>query len=285
MNIQTKYPLLLTLVEHKYLTHHYQDERSSADVYKALYLQGEHLQDDRVVHWKPLSTRPDLDERGLGWKDAHCCWISRGQQTLQVSTGQEATPADLPEGLASASGRYLWTTEQSAALSALRQLDRQSGEISTLWQKPAWAALSLASDPRQDRLGWAQAGPLQSWDPTQGKQEVIRAKFAEDFSGLAFSPDGEQLAFLHDQQVYCLHDGTTDSISGPRSNSFNYRLQPGWSPDGKRLFYISAHYDIEEDDLMHESYQWMAATPNGSQSRMLLSGSALAAVQVGPRLE
>jgi len=276
--------MLLTLVEHKCLTHHYQDERSSADVYKALYLQAEHLQDDRVVHWKPLSARPDLDERGIGWKDAHCCWISRGEQTLQVSTGQEPAVTNLPEGLSSASGRFLWTVKQAPEKSALQQLDRQSGQLTTLWEHPGWARLSLASDPRQDRLVWAQAGPLQSWNPTQAKQEVVRAKFAEDFSGLAFSPDGQQLAFLHDQQVYCLRDGTTHSISGPRTNSFNYRLQPSWSPDGKRLFYISAHYDIDKDDMMRESYQWMAATPDGSHCRTLLYGSALAAVQVGPAL-
>ena len=38
MKTQTQSPLLLTLIERRYLNHHYEDERTSGDVYKALYL-------------------------------------------------------------------------------------------------------------------------------------------------------------------------------------------------------------------------------------------------------
>lgn len=290
MKIATKYPLLLTLIEHKYLEHHYEDERTSADVYKALYLQGEQLEDDRVVHWRPLAARPNQDERGIGWKDAHSCWVSRDQQTLQVNSGEDPTPVELASGLASASGRYQWTVEQSAQEpTRLQQLDRLTGETSTLWEHPVWAGLSLASDPTQDRLLWSYSGyhlggPIQSWDPSRAQREIVPSGFDDDFSDLAFSPDGANLAFVHKQQVYCLSGGTTQSISGPPSDSYNYRLQPSWSPDGKRLFYISAHFDIEEDQ-MSESYQWMAATPTGSRQRTLISRSAVAAVNVGPILD
>ena len=289
MKIETRYPLLLTLIEHKYLEHHFEDERTSADVYKALYLQGEHLEDDRVVHWRPLAARPNQDERGIGWKDAHSCWVSRDQQTLQVNSGQEPTPVELPAGLASASGRFVWTVQQSVGdATQLQQLDRQSGVTSTLWEHPAWAGLSLASDPTRDRLLWTcsghhPGGPLQSWDPVQEQSQVVPTGFGSDISSLTFSPDGQNLAFVHDHQVYCLTGKSAHPISGPRSDNYNYRLQPSWSPDGKRLFYISAHYGIDED-IMRESYQWMAASPNGSQRRALLSGSAVAAVHVGPVL-
>ncbi len=287
MKIQTKYPILLTLVEHDYLKHHYEDERSSADVYKALYLQGEHLQDDQVVHWRPLAARADLDERGVGWKDADSCWILQDQQTFQVTRGQDPVPVELPAGLASASGRYLWTVEQSGGdATRLRQLDCQSGQSSTVWERNGWAGISLASDPSQDRLVWSHhaKGPLQSWDPVRTRNETMANRFDQDFSQLAFSPDGKSLAFVHDQQVYCLSGSTTHDISGPRSDHSNYRLQPQWSPDGKRLFYISAHFDIV-GDLLHESYQWVAATPGEKHRRELLSRAAVAAVHVGPALD
>lgn len=286
MKVASKYPILLTLVEHDYLKHHFEDERSSADVYKALYLQGEHLHEDRVVHWRPLADRPELDERGVGWKDVDSCWISQDQQTFQVTRGQQPFAVELPPGLDSASGRYLWTVEQSAEDGTrLIQLDRHLKQSRTVWQHPGWAGVSLASDPSQDRLVWSHSlkGALNSWDPESATSQSTATPFETDFSQLAFSPDGKSLAFVHGQQVYCLTERTTHSISGPRSDNYNYRLQPSWSPDGKRIFYISAHFDIE-GDLMRESYQWVAATPTGKQRRELLSRAAVTAVNIGPAL-
>ncbi|MBX3169971.1 MAG: PD40 domain-containing protein [Candidatus Eremiobacteraeota bacterium] len=290
MKVHMKYPILLTLIEHKYLKHHFEDERTSADVYKALYLQGEQLKDDRVVHWRPLAARPNRDERGVGWKDANSCWLTQDEHTFQVTAGQDPVPVELPRGLTSASGRFVWTVEQSAEeATLLQQLDRQSGETSTIWEHPGWAGLSLASDPAQDRLLWSYSGyhlsgPLHSWNPIAAQKEAVPTGFAEGVSDLAFSPNGKNLAFVHDHQVYCLSNGATRPISGPRSNSFNYRQQPSWSPDSKRLFYVNAHYDIV-GYLMQESYQWMAALPDGSQHRALISRSAVAAVNVGPALD
>lgn len=287
MKIHSKYPILLTLVEHDYLKHHFEDERTSADVYKALYLQGERLEDDRVVHWRPIAAKPELDERGVGWQDAHTCWISKDQQSFQVGTGQEPIPMERPSGLASSSGRYLWSVEQSAETATrLQQLDRHTGQLSTVWAHPGWASVSLAADPTQDRLLWSHSvgGPLQSWDPSRVQREVVSTGFADDITNLAFSADGRNLAFIHNRQVYCLSGGTTHDVSGPGTDSFHYRLQPSWSPDGKRLFYVDAHFDIA-DELMHESYQWMVASPKGEQRRALLSRSAVAAVNAGPALE
>lgn len=286
MNIITRFPILLTLVERDYLNHHFADERSSADVYKALYLQGEQLDQDRVVHWRPLAARPDRDERGVGWKDADSCWITQDQETFQVTRGQEPVPVQLPPGLASASGRFVWTIERSAEEgTCLRQRDLLGKQNCILWQHAGWAGVSLASDPSRDRLAWSHnaGGSLQTWDPEQASNQPMTSAFEKDFSQLAFSPDGKSLAFVHDQQVYCLNGDDTHPISGPRSDNYNYTLQPSWSPNGKRIFYVSAHFDIS-NDMMLESYQWVAATPTGSQRRVLLAGAAVAALQVGPVL-
>jgi hypothetical protein len=287
VKIQSKYPLLFTLVEKDYLDHHYEDERTSGDVYKALYLQGEQIQDDRVVHWKPLSADPDVNEQGLGWKDAHACWIRRDQQYFLVSPGSLPQAEEMPLGLSSASGRYQWSVERIPDHDTrLQQLDRQTGLTSVLRNYPESAPLELASDPSSDRLVWSSPGiaPLSCWEPGVQCFYSLNHGLTGEISKPTFSPDGKDLAFVLDQQVYNLSDGTTHPISGPRSNSYNYRQHLSWSPDGKRLFYVDAHYDIE-DDTMKESYQWTASSPDGSQRRTLLSRSAVSSVRVGPTLD
>ena len=287
MKIQSKYPLLFTLIEKDYLNHHYEDERTSGDVYKALYLQGEQIQDDRVVHWKPLSVDPEVDEQGIGWKDAHACWIRRDQQSLLVTPGSLPQPAEIPAGLVSASGRYRWDVERTAGQpTRLLQFDQQTAQTSTLWNAPEWVSIDLASNPSHDQLVWTDCAPgvLNSWEPEFQDLHRVNTGLVGNFSKPTFSPDGESLAFVHDQEIYNLSEGATQSISGPRSNSFNYRQHPSWSPDGKRLFYVDAHYDID-DDTMRESYQWVVCTPDGSRRQTLFSRSAVAAVSVGPALD
>ncbi|MBN9417208.1 MAG: PD40 domain-containing protein [Candidatus Eremiobacteraeota bacterium] len=284
MKIQSKYPLLLTLVEKDYLNHHYEDERTSGDVYKALYLQGEEILDDRVVHWKPLSADAGVDEQGIAWKDAHACWIRRDRQSFLVTPGSLPQAEELPAGLSSASGRYQWSVDQGPDQpTRLQQLDRQTGQTAILREYPESTNLDLASDPSSDRLVWSGPG-LNCWNPDLQNFCLLNSGLAGETSKPVFSPDGKDLAFVLDQQVYNLSGGSTYPISGPRSDSYNYRQHPSWSPDGKRLFYVDAHYDIE-DDTMKESYQWTASTPDGSQRRTLLSRSAVASVKVGPALE
>jgi len=293
-----KYPLLFTTVEPQYLHHHYQDERSSNDVWKGIYVQGQRLEDDRFLEVTKLATRRDVDERGLGWKDSESCWISRDGQTLLVSPDSQPVPVELPrvEGLASASGRFRWTVQHGEdQQTRLQQLDQATGQTTTVWEHPGWAGLSVAADPLQDRLVWSYRGyhldsELLSWSPKSQKNEVVPTPFHKEFDDLAFSPDGKTLAFVHKNEVYThrLDRQETHRVSDLESEADDllgrtYRMHPGWSPDGKRVFYSNACFYLQEDELF-ESYNLMSAYPNGSKRKILLDWPAIAGFQVGPQI-
>ena len=298
MKLETKYPLLLTTTEPQYLHHHYQDCVTSSDVWTAVYVQGEQLKDDQMQKVTKLAARRNVDERGLGWKDTESCWISRDGKTLLVAPDAEPVPAVAPQerGLTSASGRFRWTVQQGCDQpTRLQQLDYTTGQTTTVWEHSTWAGLSVAADPVEDRLLWSYRGyhldsELLSWNPQSQQTEVVPTPFRKDFEYLTFSPDGKTLAFVHANEVYThrLDQSETHQVSdlemeGDDLLGETYRMNPGWSPDGKRLFYNNFSFYMVEDEL-HESYNLMAALPDGSERKILLDWPAISGFQVGPQL-
>ncbi|MFN8608475.1 MAG: hypothetical protein U0931_13140 [Vulcanimicrobiota bacterium] len=289
------YPMLLTVAEPKSLWHHYHDERGTTDVWKANYVQAERLAEDSLRGLTRLSVHKGVEEYGVGWRDSRSGWIRRECETLLFQPGQEMQPVEEPpQQILSASGRYRWAVLQApCGPTRLEQLDQHSGETRVLWSHGRWASLELASDPKRDRLLWSYSGyhlrgGLNSWDPARGSSETLEMPFKDDYNHLSFSPDGQAIAFVHQNEVYSyrLAESACRKVSDLRGESSHlasrpYRLAPRWSPDGKRIFYTNYSFDWRGDDML-ERYNLMAALPDGSERRLLLNKPAVRGLVVGP---
>lgn len=290
-----KFPLLLTVAEPKSMYHHYHDERGTTDVWKANYLQAENLQDDQIQGLTRLSVHKGVEEFGLGWKDARSCWIRRESETVLLQPKRQPESVDdPPQEALSASGRYRWRVSQGpCGPTQLEQLDAETGESRVLWRHERWASVELASDPRGDGLLWSYSGyhlrgGLNRWDPKAGSNRALEMPFQDDFKHLSFAPDGQAIAFVHQNEVYThrFDEAGSRRVSDLRQEAPNLarhttRLAPRWSPDGKRIFYTNFSFDWRGDN-MAERYNLMTALPDGSQRRLLLDKPAVRDLIVGP---
>ncbi len=290
-----KFPVLLTVAEPKSMYHHYHDERGTTDVWKASYTQGESLEQDRLQSLTRLSVHKGVEEYGLGWKDSKSCWIRRESETVLLQPKQpDQSVDDPPQQQLSASGRYRWQVSRGACgPTQLEQLDSETGETRVLWRHERWASVELASDPSRDQLLWSYSGyhlrgGLNSWDPQSGSNRILELPFQDDFDHLSFAPDGQAIAFVHQNEVYThrFDESASRRVSDLRQEAPNLagqttRLAPRWSPDGKRLFYTNFSFDWRGDN-MAERYNLMVALPDGSQRRLLLDKPAVRDLIVGP---
>ncbi|MBS2037245.1 PD40 domain-containing protein [bacterium] len=293
-----KFPLLLTVAEPKSLYHHYHDERGTTDVWKASYVQADELGKDRLQGLTRVSVYKGVEEYAIGWKDSRTCWIRRESETLLVPPELPVEPPEEPAQEAiSASGRYRWRVNKGdCGPTHLEQLDQQTGESRVLWSHARWAGVQMASDPNRDRLLWSYSGyhlrgGLNSWDPQGQSNQPLEMPFQDDFDHLSFSPTGEAIAFVHQNEVYThrLDETGCRRVSDLKQESkhlrtHTYRLKPRWSPDGKRIFYTNFSFDWRGDFMM-ERYNLMAALPDGSQRRLMLEQPAVREVVVGPPLK
>lgn len=291
-----KFPLLFTVAEPKSLYHHYHDQRGTTDVWKANYVQGENLDQDRLQGLTRISVYKGVEEYGIGWKDSRACWIRREEETLLVQPDRCMEPVEGPAQEArSASGRYRWRVNSEGACgpTCLEQFDQVTGEVRQLWSHARWAGVQMASDPNQDRLLWSYhgyhlRGGLNSWDPQQQANQILPSPFGDDFEHLSFAPDGSTIAFVHQNEVYThrLTEARCRKVSNLKQEAKHlgeraYRLRPSWSPDGKRIFYTNFSFDWRGDNML-ERYNLMVALPDGSERRLILENPAMREVIVGP---
>lgn len=108
-----------------------------------------------------------------------------------------------------------------------------------------WTIENLDWDPSYDRIAYVgTAGERRdlytiSGDGTDARN--ITAGIGGENRWPVWSPDGTQLAFLHDNEVWTINaDGTgARQITRPDDTPFRIRMYPEWSPDGAMILFTA----------------------------------------------
>ncbi|MFN8608799.1 MAG: hypothetical protein U0931_14780 [Vulcanimicrobiota bacterium] len=270
-----KFPILLTTRELRSKHFHAWEQKFYHDVWKMDYVRADDLRQDRPGPPVRVSAQPNRDERGTGWVG--------GVEQVRINS-----PETEELVLTSASGRFRWRAWlDQAGESRLEQTDVESGQMVPIWRQRGWARIEMASDPVRDRLVYGQCGgPLQSWDAKSAVIEPIEMPIRQGISDLSFAPDGRALAFVHAGEVYSHRLGSDLcqqvsqlSDEGKLAPAVTH-LNPQWSPDGKRIFYI-VHSYLWRGAQISDQFALMAALPDGSQRRLVLEQTCVADFRVG----
>ncbi len=154
----------------------------------------------------------------------------------------------------------------------------ESGELSQLTQEDRWDIRWPSADKAGRRIVYEKAGSLEILDLASGSARPVpvhvptdqlarrpgRVSAANLVSGYSLSPKAERAAFSARGDIFTVpaEHGPTRNLT--RSSGANDR-EPAWSPDGRRIAFVS--------DRTGETEIWVIAQDGSGEAEQLTEGS------------
>ena len=184
----------------------------------------------------------------------HLFTIGSDGQSLRKLTGEDSPNPDFENtviGKWSPSGDRILFSMEAGERSGVYTMNPDGSnmeEIDTWSVQPAW----FPSGNRVVYVSWNQSIEdgsrkkqiyVADADGT-GQRKLTDLNDSRSVGWPSVSPDGEQIAFVYDRQIYLM--STTGENIRQVTGGTGYAKQPVWSPDGERLLFWRRYFDSRQ---------------------------------------